>query len=436
VKVMYDQDVQTAALQGKRIAVIGFGSQGHAHALNLRDSGCDVVVGLRRGSASWAAASEANLPVCPTPDAVRQADVVMILIPDELQPEAFERDIRANLRPGAYLGFAHGFCVHFAKVVPPADANVFLVAPKGPGHLVRRQYQADSGVPCLVGVQQDRTGDTRDVALAYAVGIGGGRAGLLETTFREETETDLFGEQAVLCGGLTELVRAGFETLVEAGYAPEMAYFECLHEVKLITDLMYERGITGMRESISNTAEYGDLTRGRRVIGPEARAAMKELLSGIQSGAFADEWMAECQAGKPNMKTLAAKDAEHPIEQVGRTLRAMMPWLHQSPPSSEAKPAGQTPGPATADVATGPRPPSAQEQTDRGARPGVPAAGQTAEASARAGSSRAAMAGPARSAGPAGPPEAHGSSDPQRDWPGFESPPTWFLKQGGKPSER
>ena len=327
MKALYDQDVPADVLKGRRIAVIGYGSQGHAHALNLKDSGHDVVVGLRKGSRSWAAAEQAGLTVAETPAAVGQADVVMVLIPDENQPETYEREIGPNLKQGAYLAFAHGFAIHFKRIRPRADLNIFLVAPKGPGHLVRRQYQAGSGVPCLIAVQQDPSGNSRAVALAYAGGIGGGRAGILETTFREETETDLFGEQAVLCGGLTELIRAGFETLVAAGYSPEMAYFECLHEVKLITDLVYERGITGMRESISNTAEYGDLTRGKRVVGPAARQAMQEILAEIQSGRFADEWMNECAAGKPRMAAQARAEAEHPVEQVGRRLREMMPWL-------------------------------------------------------------------------------------------------------------
>ncbi|MCP4594190.1 MAG: ketol-acid reductoisomerase [bacterium] len=327
MRVLHDKDIQNVALAGKRIAVIGYGSQGHAHALNLRDSGCDVVVGLRCDSASRQSAEDAGLTVFDTGAAVEQADVVMTLIPDEIQPEVFAREIRPHLRSGAYLGFAHGFSIHFGKITPPEDANVFLVAPKGPGHLVRRQYESGSGVPCLIAVQQDPAGDTHGVALAYAGGIGGGRAGVLETSFREETETDLFGEQAVLCGGLTELIRAGYETLVEAGYAPEMAYFECLHEVKLITDLIYEGGITGMRASISNTAEYGDLTRGSKVIGTEARQAMRKLLADIQSGSFADEWMAECAAGKPRMKSLATSGADHEVEQVGSRLRRLMPWL-------------------------------------------------------------------------------------------------------------
>ncbi|MEE9296891.1 MAG: ketol-acid reductoisomerase [Phycisphaerae bacterium] len=327
MNVLYEKDSRPEALQDQRIAVIGFGSQGHAHALNLHDSGYDVIVGLRPDSRSRAQPEAAGLEVYDTAEAVRRADVVAILIPDELQPQAYDKDIGPNLKPGAAVGFAHGFCIHFKKIVPALEINVFMVAPKGPGHLVRREYQDGRGVPCLLAVHQDPSGATRDIGLAYACAIGGGRVGILETTFREETETDLFGEQAVLCGGLTELIRAGYETLTEAGYAPEMAYFECLHEVKLIVDLIYEHGITGMRHSISNTAEYGDLTRGKRVIGEATRNAMKKLLADIQSGAFADEWMAECAAGKPEMTAQAQCQAEHPVEQVGRRLRAMMPWL-------------------------------------------------------------------------------------------------------------
>ncbi len=327
MKVLYDVDCRAEALAGKRIAVIGFGSQGHAHALNLRDSGHDVVVGLRPESRSRVSAEAAGLKVYDTAEAVRRADVVMVLIPDELQPEIYRKDIGPNLKPGAVLAFAHGFCIHFKKIVPEAGINVFMVAPKGPGHLVRREYESGKGVPCLLAVHQDPSGDTREIGLAYACGVGGGRVGILETTFREETETDLFGEQAVLCGGLTELIRAGYETLTEAGYAPEMAYFECLHEVKLIVDLIYEQGITGMRHSISNTAEYGDLTRGKRVIGEATRQSMRKLLVEIQSGAFADEWMAECAAGKAKMKAAADREAAHPVEQIGRQLRGMMPWL-------------------------------------------------------------------------------------------------------------
>lgn len=341
MNALYEKDARPEAIEGKAFAVLGFGSQGHAHAMNLRDRGHDVVVGLRPGG-SWDRAEAAGFVVLPTGRAVARADVVMILIPDELQPEVFERDIAPNLKPGAHVAFAHGFCIHFNKIAPPAEVDIFMVAPKGPGHLVRRQFEQGRGVPCLVAVHQDATGHAREVAVAYASAIGGGRAGILETTFKEETETDLFGEQAVLCGGLTELIQAGFETLTEAGYAPEMAYFECLHETKLIVDLIYERGIRGMRDSVSNTAEYGDLTRGPRVIGPEVRAAMKKILADIQSGSFADEWMAECAAGKPVMRELVAKADSHPIEQTGRRLRAMMPWLKQdeAPKAPAAEPVG------------------------------------------------------------------------------------------------
>ena len=331
MNILRDSDIPGGALHDKRIAVIGFGSQGRAQALNLCDSGLRVEVGLRAGSASCARAETEGLAVREIADAARRADVVMLLIPDELQPEVYERDIRPHLRPGAYLGFAHGFAIHYRTIVPSAATNVFLVAPKGIGPMVRQQYQAGAGVAALIAVHQDPTGDTRDVALAYACGLGCGRTGILEITFREETETDLFGEQAVLCGGLTELIRAGFETLVAAGYSPELAYFECLHEVKLIADLIHQRGITGMRAAISNTAAFGDVTRGRRVIGPATRQAMQELLAEIQSGAFANEWSAEHKAGKARMQALAAKDAEHPIEHVGRRLRALMPWLNPEP---------------------------------------------------------------------------------------------------------
>jgi len=327
LNVLLDKDSDPSVLKGKRIAVIGFGSQGHAHSQNLRDSGYDVIVAELAGSEPRARAAAAGLKVFDTPEAVRQADVVMVLIPDEYQADVYKKEIGPNLKDGAYLAFAHGFSIHFKRIVPPKSVNVFMVAPKGPGHLVRRQFVAGGGVPCLLAVHQDPSGDTRKLGLAYACGIGGGRAGILDTSYREETETDLFGEQAVLCGGLSELIRAGFETLTEAGYAPEMAYFECVHEVKLIVDLIYERGITGMRDSISNTAEYGDITRGKKVIGEPSRKAMKQLLADIQSGAFADEWMAECAAGKPNMKRLAEKEANHPAEVVGKRLRALMPFI-------------------------------------------------------------------------------------------------------------
>jgi ketol-acid reductoisomerase len=328
MRTLYDRDIDRGALVGKTIAVIGYGSQGHAHANNLAESGVAVIVGLPEESRSRDKARAQGLHVLTAAEATRLADVVMMLVPDELAPRVYRDEIAANLRPNASLAFAHGFAVHFQKVTPPATANVFMVAPKGPGHLVRSEYERGRGVPCLVAVHQDRTGTARAQALAYAAAIGGGRAGILETTFKEETETDLFGEQAVLCGGLTALITAGFETLVEAGYAPEMAYFECMHEMKLIVDLLYEGGLAKMRHSISNTAEYGDLTRGRRIVTEATRAEMRQLLVEIQSGRFADEWMAECEAGKPAFKQLEDEGLRHPIEIVGKRLRSMMPWLN------------------------------------------------------------------------------------------------------------
>jgi len=331
MKIYYDKDSHPKFLEGKKIAVIGYGSQGHAHANNLKDAGHQVVVGLRRGSQSWGKAEKAGLEVKGTAAAAADADIIMMLVPDELAPGVYRDEIAPKLRPGQYLAFAHGFSIHFGKILPPKNVNVFMVAPKSPGHLLRFEYTQGRGVPCLLAVHQDAQGDTREVGLAYASAIGGGRAAILETTFKEETETDLFGEQAVLCGGLTALIQAGFETLVEAGYSPEMAYFECLHEMKLIVDLVYEGGIGNMRYSVSNTAEYGDLTRGPRVINQCVRDEMKKLLGDIQSGRFADEWMAECESGKPRFKQLESQGLEHPIETVGARLRSMMPWLKQRP---------------------------------------------------------------------------------------------------------
>jgi ketol-acid reductoisomerase len=327
MKVYTERDADLAHLEGKKVAVIGYGSQGHAHAQNLRDSGIEVAVGLRRDSASWGKAEGAGLRTMPTAEAAAWGDVVMMLVPDELAGDLYASDVAPGLAPGTFLAFGHGFNIHFKRIVPPAEVNVFMIAPKGPGHLVRSEYQRGRGVPCLLAVHQDPSGATTDVGLAYGKAIGGARAAIIETTFREETETDLFGEQAVLCGGLTELIRAGYETLVEAGYAPEMAYFECLHEVKLIVDLIYEGGIANMRYSISNTAEYGDMTRGKRVIGPEARAAMKRILADIQSGAFAEEWITEFRCGLPHFRELRKEAEKHPIEEVGARLRALMPWL-------------------------------------------------------------------------------------------------------------
>jgi ketol-acid reductoisomerase len=325
-KAYYDKDAKLSLLKRKKIAVIGYGSQGHAHANNLKESGMDVVVGLRKGG-SWDKAKKAGFEVLTPAEAAKRADVIMILLPDEYMADVYKAEIGPNMKKGAYLAFAHGFNIHFGQIVPPPGANVFMAAPKGPGHLVRSQYVSGSGVPCLIAVHQDPSKDTRQVALAYASAIGGGRAGILETTFREETETDLFGEQVVLCGGMTALIQAGFETLVEAGYTPEMAYFECLHEVKLIVDLIYEGGISNMRYSISNTAQYGDLTRGPRVVTAETKKEMKKILDEIQSGAFAREWILECKANKPVFNALTRRGEEHPIEAVGARLRAMMPWL-------------------------------------------------------------------------------------------------------------
>ncbi len=329
--IYYDADADLEHLQGKTIAILGYGSQGHAHALNLRDSGCEVVVGLRPGSASRAAAESEGLTVLEVGEAASRGDVVMILLPDEKQAEAWEGEIRDGIAPGNLLMFAHGFSIHFGQIEPPPEVDVGMVAPKGPGHLVRRQFAEGRGVPCLMAVHQDATGNARDLVLAYASGIGGGRAGVIETTFKDECETDLFGEQAVLCGGATELARAGFETLVEAGYDPRLAYFECLHELKLIVDLMYEKGIQGMRDSISNTAEYGDMTRGKEVITAQTRDAMRKLLADIQSGEFAKEWIAENRAGAENFQRLREEAAGHQVEQVGRELRKMMPWIDAGP---------------------------------------------------------------------------------------------------------
>ena len=328
-KIFYDADANPDALSGKTIAILGYGSQGHAHALNLKESGHDVVVGLRADSSSRQAAEEAGLEVVDTADAASRGDIVMVLLPDEKQGEIWKSEIADGIAPGNLVMFGHGFSIHFGEIDPPAGVDVGMVAPKGPGHLVRRQYQEGKGVPCLLAVHADASGDARDLVLAYASGIGGGRAGIIETTFKDECETDLFGEQAVLCGGATELVRAGFETLVEAGYDPRLAYFETLHELKLIVDLMYEKGVQGMRFSISNTAEYGDMTRGPRVITDETRESMRKILGEIQSGEFAKEWIAENRAGAENFNRMREEAAGHQVEDVGRELRSMMPWIDQ-----------------------------------------------------------------------------------------------------------
>lgn len=329
VTIYHEQDANPELIQGKKIAVIGYGSQGHAHALNLKDSGCDVRVGLREGSKSWQAAEEAGLKVMTVADAAKEADLIMILAPDEKQAEIYEQSIAPNLNSGDTLAFAHGFNIHFGYIKPPADVDVIMIAPKGPGHMVRRVYQEGAGVPCLICAEQDASGQAMDVALSYAWGIGGARAGVIETTFKNETETDLFGEQAVLCGGLTSLIQAGFETLVEAGYPPEMAYFECFHEVKLIVDLMYEGGMKNMRYSISNTAEYGDYYAGEKVITDASKAAMKEILKRIQDGSFADEFIEDSKNGQK--KLLANREAENAsqIEEVGETIRSLFSWIQK-----------------------------------------------------------------------------------------------------------
>jgi ketol-acid reductoisomerase len=329
-KIYYDADADLGILQGKTIAVMGWGSQGHAQSQNLNDSGLDVVVGLRKGSSRWKQAEEAGLKVMTVAEAASKADIIQILLPDETQSKVYKEEIEPYMTSGKALFFSHGFNIHFGQIVPPADVDVIMIAPKGPGHLVRRTYTEGGGVPNLIAVHQDATGNAHQIGLAYAKGIGGTRAGVLETTFKEETETDLFGEQAVLCGGVTELIRAGFDTLVEAGYQPESAYFECMHEMKLIVDLMYEGGISNMRYSISDTAQYGDLMIGRRIITEETRAEMKQVLSEIQTGEFAREWLLENRVGRPVFNSLTRMDEEHPIEKVGKELRSMMPWLKKS----------------------------------------------------------------------------------------------------------
>ncbi len=329
MQVFYDNDADLNLVRNIKIAVIGYGSQGHAHANNLRDSGANVVVGLRDGSSSIVKAQQAGLETASVADASQAADLIMMLAPDELQESIFKNEVAPNLKQGSSIAFAHGFSIHFGFIVPEPSVNVLMVAPKGPGHLVRSTYTDGGGVPCLIAIHQDATGEAQQLALSYASAIGGGRAGIIETSFREETESDLFGEQTVLCGGMTSLIQAGFEVLVEAGYSPEMAYFECLHETKLIVDLLYEGGIANMRYSISNTAEYGDLTRGSRLITGETRAEMKKILAEIQSGEFAKEWMDENRSGGANFKKLRTDARQHPIEDVGQKLRSMMPWIQR-----------------------------------------------------------------------------------------------------------
>mgnify|MGYP000991899447 CR=1 FL=1 len=326
-KIFYQADCDINVLKGKTVAIIGYGSQGHAHALNLHESGVDVVVGLYNGSKSWKRAEEAGLEVATVAEAAKAADVIMILLPDERQAQVYKSEIAPNLEAGNALVFAHGFNIHYGQIVPPADVDVFMCAPKGPGHMVRRIYTEGSGVPCLIAVYQNPTGNARDLALAYSNGIGGARAGVLETTFKDETETDLFGEQAVLCGGVCALMQAGFETLVEAGYAPENAYFECLHEMKLIVDLLYQGGMSMMRYSISDTAEYGDYMVGDRIVTDETKKEMKKVLKEIQDGTFAKNWLLENQVGRPMFNARRKMEVEHPIEKVGKELREMMSWI-------------------------------------------------------------------------------------------------------------
>ncbi|MGE5576714.1 MAG: ketol-acid reductoisomerase [Syntrophothermus sp.] len=326
-KMYYDKNADLGILKGKTIAVIGYGSQGHAQAQNLRDSGLNVVVGLRKGSKSWARAQEDGLKVMTTPEAAEVGDIIQIVTPDETQARMYREEIEAHLKEGKALSFSHGFNIHFNQIVPPKNVDVFMVAPKSPGHLLRRMYEQGAGVPALLAIYQDYTGKAKETGLAYAKGIGSTRAGVIETTFREETETDLFGEQVVLCGGVTELIRAGFDTLVNAGYQPEIAYFECLHELKLIVDMIYEGGISWMRYSISDTAEYGDMVSGKRIITQETRKEMQRVLEDVQTGKFARDWMLENQANRPMFNAMRKKEAEHPIEVVGKQLREMMPWI-------------------------------------------------------------------------------------------------------------
>ena len=329
-KIYYQKDCNLSLLEGKTIAVIGYGSQGHAHALNAKESGCNVIVGLYEGSKSWDKAVAQGFEVYTAAEAAKRADIIMILINDEKQAALYKESIEPNLEPGNMLMFAHGFSIHFGQIVPPKDVDVTMIAPKGPGHTVRSQYQEGKGVPCLIAVQQDATGKAKDLALAYALAIGGARAGVLQTTFREETETDLFGEQAVLCGGVTALMKAGFETLVEAGYEPESAYFECIHEMKLIVDLIFESGFAGMRYSISNTAEYGDYITGPKIVTEETKKAMKQILSDIQDGTFAKDWLLENRIGAPHFKAMRKREAAHQLEKVGEELRKLYSWNDSS----------------------------------------------------------------------------------------------------------
>ncbi|MFH1062992.1 MAG: ketol-acid reductoisomerase [Candidatus Omnitrophota bacterium] len=327
VKMYYDDDADLKILAGKTIGIIGYGSQGHAQAQNLRDSGLKVIVSEVVGTANYALAKKHGFEPMSAAELTKKADIIQILVPDEYQGELYTKDIKPNLTPGKAIMFSHGFNIHFKHIVPGKDIDVFMIAPKGPGHLVRSEYEKGGGVPCLIAIYQDATGKAKDIALAYGKGVGGTRGGIIETTFKEETETDLFGEQVVLCGGASELVKKGFETLVEAGYQPEIAYFECLHELKLIVDLFYQGGIDYMRYSVSNTAEYGDLTRGKRIVNDQTKKEMKKILTEIQDGSFAKEWINECKTGKKNFKRMEEEEKNHPIEVVGRKLRKMMKWI-------------------------------------------------------------------------------------------------------------
>ena len=331
MRVFYDRDADVNLVKGKKVVIVGYGSQGHAHAMNLRDSGVkEVVVALRPGSGSAKKAEDAGFKVMTAADAAKWGDVVMVLAPDEIQRDLYATELGPNMRPGAAIAFAHGLAIHFNLIEPRTDIDVFMIAPKGPGHTVRSEYERGAGVPCLIAVHQDASGNAHDIGISYASAIGGGRAGIIETTFKEECETDLFGEQAVLCGGLTSLIQAGYETLVEAGYAPEMAYFECVHEVKLIVDLIYEGGMANMRYSVSNTAEFGDYESGPRVITEESKKAMKGILADIQQGKFVSNWMSECGAGQPRLKAERRLSSEHSLEEVGARLRGMMPWIAEN----------------------------------------------------------------------------------------------------------
>jgi ketol-acid reductoisomerase len=368
-KIYYEADANLEKIRGKTIGIIGFGSQGHAHALNLRDSGMNVMVGLYPGSKSWQQAQQSGLRVGTVEEVAREADIIMMLAPDQVQKQIYDESIAPNLRAGKMLMFAHGFNIHYGQIMPPSDVDVTMIAPKAPGHKVRENFVAGIGVPAIIAVHQNATENAKDVALAYGRGIGSAKAGIIETTFEEETETDLFGEQVVLCGGVTSLVKTAFETLVQAGYQPEIAYFECMHELKLLVDMMHEGGMAYMRYSISDTAEYGDYTRGPKIIDDHVRQNMKQVLQNIRSGAFAREWIVENQAGRPSFMALRRQNAEHMIEKVGADLRGMMPWLKPGKPASSAQPVAPTGSPASAPQSSFSTQPPSQPQTSYGSQP-------------------------------------------------------------------